>query len=521
MLQFPALATNRGDVLGEDVPPTVESIDSHVAPRDDTPDSQAPRFTIRVQLMAPLAVVGVLGLASVALAYGLIAQHATTARIEQRLQGVVSVLQQRQFPLTDAVLSQMADLAGAELLLADEQGKTLAASDSSLATDELKTAVSVEISAQRVELGPAVTTPDGRFLHMAVELQRPGPSRTPGTLHVLFPRRDYHAAWWAAIAPPLVVGALMIVSTALVVNSIAGRIGRTLAILGGAVGQLSEASDATPPKQQWPLTARYPLATRYNDETRDLANSVLRAGSRMHQYETDLRRTERLRAVSMLGAGLAHEMRNAATGCRLAIDLHAEDCPRRAEDDCLAVARRQLRSLESRLQQLLQLGRQPGARSSQVVDLSSVVSEAVDIVRPAARHNRLRLDWTPSAPLPVDACPEQLLQSTVNLLLNAVEAASRGRRNVADGAFVRVDLSSQEGEALLRVIDSGDGPQLPAGEDCFDPFISQKPEGVGMGLSVCRSVVENAGGRVRWSRAGGTTEFLVQLPIALGELQNA
>ncbi|MEQ8847332.1 HAMP domain-containing sensor histidine kinase [Botrimarina sp.] len=493
--------------------PAVARADTLAAPRDSRRAPALPgagaRFTIRAQLMAPLALVGVLGLVAVALAYGWLARRATTARIEERLQGVVRALDQSSYPLTDAVLRQMADLAGAEFVLAGREGRVLSASEPTLARDRTLATQPQPLKADGVDLGAALTTADGRYLHMAVELRDRGRATPPRTLHLLFPRRDYEAAWRAAILPPVVVGGVMLASTALVVNAVGGRIGRTLAGLGGAVGRLAEGGHAAPPE------------TRFNDETRDLAGAVVRAADRMQQYEAELRRAERLRAVSMLGAGLAHEMRNAATGCRLAIDLHAEGCRPPADDDCLDVARRQLRSLEGRLQQLLQLGRPSAGAAAEIVDLAAVASEAIDAVRPAARHNRVRLDWAPPEACRVRARRDQLLQSVVNLLLNAVEAAGRGRLAGDGDAFVRVELAAEGGQTRLRVIDSGPGPDTPSGEDCFEPFVTAKPEGVGMGLPVCRMVVENAGGQVGWRRVGATTQFTIQLPAAHQEPTHA
>lgn len=460
--------------------------------------------------MAPLAVVGALGLLAVAAAYGWLAGRETTSRIEQRLQGVVRVLEESSYPLTASVLRQMSDLAGAEFVLVNPTGAVAATSEPRLTAATLESLSQAESPTDEVTLGSgAVQTVAGRFLHTAVALDTRRGTGAPRTLHLLFPTRDYNAAWRAALLPPLAVGGLMIASTGLVVGAVAGRIGRTLDVLGATVQRLAAGEHATPP------------TTRWNDETRDLANSVAQAGVRMQQYEADLRRTERLRTVSMLGAGLAHEMRNATTGCRLAIDLHAEGCCPAESDDCLDVARRQLRSLEDRLRQLLQLGRQPSDTPLEVVDLSAIVREAVGVVRPSARHKRVRLDWSDHGPRPVRGRPEPLLQSVVNLLLNAVEAAARETSNLASEAFVCVELANASDQAVLRVIDSGAGPDLPPDEDCFEPFVTQKPEGVGMGLSVCRMAVEDAGGRIDWRRDGQTTVFSVSLPAALQEPHDA
>ena len=113
-------------------------------------------------------------------------------------------------------------------------------------------------------------------------------------------------------------------------------------------------------------------------------------------YEQQVRRTEQMRTVARLGASLAHEMRNAATGCRMAVDLHAEECPAAADDESLAVARRQLRLMENQLQRFLQVGRQPTEVVRGEVDLARVVDDLLPLVRPAVRHAKVELDWRPA-----------------------------------------------------------------------------------------------------------------------------
>lgn len=482
----------------------VARTDSPVAPID-TPAVEAhrersPRYPIRSQLLTPLVVVGLLSLTVVAVWHGLMTRKATTARIEQRLQGVVRVLQQSSYPLTDAVLRQMAELSGAKLVLVNAAGKASASSDEAISVDAASWLRADRIADDRVALGVPVEMQSGTYFHAAVTLTRRPSTPEPKTLHVFFPSSEYHSAWRAAFLPPLAVGGLMVAATALVVNSVAGRVGVTLAQLGETVGQLADGQN--PPKPR----------TRWNDETRDLSQAVARAGGRMRRYEAELCQAERVRAVSMLGAGLAHEMRNAATGCRLAIDLHAEACGSGDADDCLGVARRQLRALEDRLQQLLRIGHDPADSPAETIDLGAIVGEAVGVVRPAARHHRVRLAWEEATSSRVRAPRQPLLQSIVNVLLNALEAASRTHADRAANAFVRVELASSPDTCELRVIDSGDGVELPEGLDCFDPFVTRKPEGVGIGLWVCRRSIEAAGGWLAYHREAGCTVFTIKLP---------
>ncbi len=464
------------------------------------------RFPIRYQLMLPMLAVAIAGLTAVGVGSWVLSTRGVTERIEGRLRGVIGVLNESTFPLTDPVLQQMGGLAGAGFVLTDAEGRRVASSegfgDLDLRADE-RTARSVE----QVALGRELRVGGATYLHSSVWLRRRG-SVAARVLHVLFAQDEYESAWRAAFLPPVLVGVVTVAAVAAVMHLAAGRVSGVLRSLGRDVQKLAggDFSGVRPP--------------RWDDETRDLALSVNQTAERLAEYESQLLQAERLRTVSMLGAGLAHEMRNAATGCRLAVDLHAESCGAAGGDDSLHVARGQLALMEGRLRQLLQLGQQPATAESEAVDFAELVSRSVELIAPAARHAGVRVEWDrPSAAAVVRADGELLGQAVMNVLLNALDAASRSRavsasEGLVSEGLVSVALDSGDEGSELVVSDSGDGPSEAAGEDVFEPFVTTKAEGVGLGLAVAKRVVETFGGRIGWDRRDGWTRFRISLPNA-------
>jgi nitrogen-specific signal transduction histidine kinase len=73
-------------------------------------------------------------------------------------------------------------------------------------------------------------------------------------------------------------------------------------------------------------------------------------------------------------------------------------------------------------------------------------------------------------------------------------------------------LRTPHSALLLEVLDSGPGPPAEIAAKLFEPFVTGKAEGVGLGLAVARQVVESHGGRISWDREGGRTRFWVELP---------
>jgi signal transduction histidine kinase len=108
---------------------------------------------------------------------------------------------------------------------------------------------------------------------------------------------------------------------------------------------------------------------------------------------------------------------------------------------------------------------------------------------------------------------ERLSQVVINLLLNAIQAATSARATVGSPGMVRIELSPIGDDRLaLAVFDSGPGPSADVRDTMFDPFVTEKPDGVGLGLSVAREIVERHGGRIEWYRSDAMTCFTVELP---------
>jgi signal transduction histidine kinase len=106
----------------------------------------------------------------------------------------------------------------------------------------------------------------------------------------------------------------------------------------------------------------------------------------------------------------------------------------------------------------------------------------------------------------------QLQQVILNLMINAVEAMSgvdEGSRELLVGTG-----KDGSGEVLVTVQDSGPGLNSESFDRVFDPFYTTKPNGMGVGLSICRSIVDDHGGRI-WAspRVGRGATFRFTLPV--------
>ena len=456
------------------------------------------RWPLRRQILLPLLAVAVASLAAVGAINAKLAERQTSDRIEQQLRGVVAVLSTSNFPLSDGVLRQMRELSSAEFVLTDDADSPQACSLEEAPINLPSNAPPSVTNA--LKLGPPIEIGDQFYFHTAVRLPARSVNEPARLLHVLFPVQAYRQTWRQAFVPPLVVGVVTIVAVAIVARMIGGRLSRATARLETDVLRIAQ-GDFAPAKL--PTT---------DDEIQDLSRAVNRTAEMLADYEQQVRRTEQMRTVALLGAGLAHEMRNAATGCRMALDLHAEQCNAQNDSESLFVAKRQLRLMESQLQRFLRAGKPLDDSEKRGVSLPALVDDLLSLVRPSARHARVKLAWTPPPhDILVLADQEALGQVVLNLLINAVEAVQQN----GDDAQRAIDVSLRkidDAAAEFVVCDTGPGPKTSLESTLFEPFVTSKAEGVGLGLAVARQVVEAHHGSIDWSRTDGITIFRVVLP---------
>jgi predicted ATPase/signal transduction histidine kinase/GAF domain-containing protein len=152
-----------------------------------------------------------------------------------------------------------------------------------------------------------------------------------------------------------------------------------------------------------------------------------------------------------------------------------------------------------------------------LVDLNRLIVDTLELMQAELQRHEVLLETRLVDLALIKGDHTQLQQVIVNLVTNAIEAISTSRRSLR---IIRVSTESNEnGDVLTIVEDSGAGIDLQVLDRIFDPMFTTKPEGMGLGLSICRSIVEGHGGRL-WvspNPAGGST-FQFSVPDATTEV---
>lgn len=244
------------------------------------------------------------------------------------------------------------------------------------------------------------------------------------------------------------------------------------------------------------------------------------------QQQEQLQHTARLVSLGEMASTLAHELNQPlaaissyATGCRnklengqLKPDEFGEVVGKIANQ--AQRAGRIIRQVHDFVKK-----REPRREPCSVAE---VVDEAVTLFEPQARKCRIRVECIIQGGLPdVMADPTMLEQVVINLLKNASDAMTEGngQGNAQPGRDqIQINVSGTERQIVVRVIDQGPGIPPESAEQLFAPFYTTKREGLGMGLAICRSIIEFHRGRLSLeANPDGGAIFAFTLPIEATE----
>ena len=257
-----------------------------------------------------------------------------------------------------------------------------------------------------------------------------------------------------------------------------------------------------------------------------IADQVGAVVERLQQSQREVFRAEQLAAVGQLAAGIAHELRNPLTSMKLLVQAAVENAPAPAlQGRDLAVLEDEITRLERLTQTFLDFARPPRLEK-RALALGPVLEQTAGLVAGRAEQQGARIECaTPAEPIVIQGDPGQIRQVLLNLLLNALDAVPAGgtvavevRR--ADGRAPIAPGQSAAGNrpsALITVADTGHGLPADLGDQIFEPFVSTKETGLGLGLSICKRLVEAHGGTITAAgRPGGGAVFTVRLPLLVG-----
>ncbi|HSR70140.1 MAG TPA: ATP-binding protein [Acidobacteriota bacterium] len=253
------------------------------------------------------------------------------------------------------------------------------------------------------------------------------------------------------------------------------------------------------------------LACAFSSTKRGERLLVLQDITELRRLQERMRRQERLAAMGEMAFEVAHEIRNPLTGLGLFASLLREDDlspeERNRFVDNIEIG---IRTLDVTLTNMLCFSRRKEP-DKQPLDLAALLQTTLDFMSPVAQERGIELRTRFESRALVEADEEMMRQVFMNLVLNALQAQSRGGS---------LEAGTQElGESLqVHIRDSGPGYRQD-GNAVFEPRFATDEKGRGLGLGVVKKVVEAHGGEVRLSSRqdqsgrGGGNQFTLIFPL--------
>ena len=460
------------------------------------------RTSIRFRL---LLILNVVVLTTVG-ALGYLAAQVAGDVVEERLvsevaQNTAGLLESQQVPLTDTLMGQLKQLFDVEFAIVRSHDRTLIATSlpedlrpilrDTLAASDIHGSVQIGPERYRVGINPV----------RRANVSDPGP---PVQICALVPAEQFQDARRRASRQIGLIALLAAVGASGLTLLLSRTITRPLRSLASEMDHTAAGDDAL---------AEAPHDRRGPAEVVRLAASFDALIERLGAAQTELAQAERLAALGKVAASAVHELRNPLSGIKMNGRILQDELRQSGlATESLDLMLQEVERMDLYLQELMNLAR-PGKSPPPTHDptvtrcqIAEVAANVLELLGGRFRHGAITVEADmPPLPRPARIDPIQLRQVLMNLLINAVQA-------MPHGGVIRLSVSAGTNTIRLTVTDSGTGVSVADGQDIFDAFITGKPNGAGLGLYLCRQVVNAHGGRIGYTSSSTGTTFTVDLP---------
>lgn len=249
------------------------------------------------------------------------------------------------------------------------------------------------------------------------------------------------------------------------------------------------------------VTDRHKLRDQLRLHADHLEQLVQERTARLREMEQRQRQMEKLAALGQLAAGVAHEINNPLAGMRNAFELIKSSLsPEHEHYELLELIDREIERISAVTHRMYQLYRRSPQQPSPF-SLARVIGEVIYLSESLASKRDVRLDWSGGDDsLDVDLAEGEVKQILYNLIRNAIQASPAGEAVVVRAERRAADIA-------VSIADRGPGIPHDVAPRIFDPFFTTKqvgPEsGMGLGLSVSRSLIESMGGQIEVATGDG------------------
>lgn len=388
-------------------------------------------------------------------------------QLETRLSNSVSALVGSSAPLNDAVLTRLAPLLDAQIMVLDAQGRVVAHSSGELPWEQIRDKLNYPVHPTG-----NITVNGHRFYYAAADGRLPATAKAVKVLLL---------AGQSALAEPIrtiLRGYIItIASTTLLLATGMYILGLSLV---SRIKRLNRLIDQTLPDREV-----HPI--RSGDELTRLGEAFEDLMKRLEQSRRQLIAQQRLAITGKIASSIAHELRNPLQAMRLTVQMLREDCSTDQRDNFDLIIG-EIDRLNLLTNELLVLAGTDNLHI-ETLNITDELNETLKLLKFQFRQRdiEVKMDLPDLPPVKMDR--NRCRQLLLNLLLNAAEASPRG-------GVVGITGEKLPSNVVIRIADTGSGFPAEVLEGKVDEFFSTKASGAGLGLSICRRIIAQADGRL-------------------------
>lgn len=234
-------------------------------------------------------------------------------------------------------------------------------------------------------------------------------------------------------------------------------------------------------------------------EIRELVSALDRMLAKLKESQQKLVEAEKAQVIRELAASVAHEIKNPLQAIKLLIEMEPNIAGGDRELLLNEIQRIELASLE-----LISMAG-PTRLVKEKVRLDLLADDTLKLLRRQLDHLKVRVEKRFAAAPELQLDADKIKRAVMNLILNGAQA-------MPQGGTIQVAVENGGGLARFSVTDQGPGVPEAVRPKIFEPFVTSKQDGVGLGLYVTKKIVEEHNGRVGFDSQPGRTTFWIELP---------
>ena len=449
------------------------------------------RLRLHHRIVIPFAVVALVATSASAFLALFEVSRAFEARVHSQILNTADVISRGGFAFNPAILRSVKAITGADVITFDASGAVLATTVGQSRSAWLQAVVARATGGAPVAAGDVREMTCDAPCHVSY---RPVEGRPGVTVAVVAESTEASAAV-RAVARTLALTAMAGLVILIMVSQVIAR-------------------KVTAPIEQL-VTFTHNVADGGRARAQTGTNEVGRLGhafnemlDRLDASQSALVRSEKLALAGLMAARVAHDIRNPLASMK----IHAQLLESRVKGDArsgilINAVLDDISQVESVIRDLIELAR-PGEIRRLPTDINALLRTVLRQLDARLLHRRVaaELDLPDRLPL-VNIDPERFSQALLNVIVNAVDA-------MPNGGTLSIQTRATGDAVVINIDDDGVGIDADILDRVFDPFVSSKPGGVGLGLVNARAVVESHGGRITLTpRQPRGTRAMMTVPL--------